>query len=299
MFKMFPNQRVIGRSWSAARHAGCVPASLAALALWLVPALAEPPAPVTAKIEESVTTFESGGQAIHVRHFEPAVAGKCPAIVLLHGTDGPGSDKDLLHCAARRFAARGYHVLFVHYFDRTGGGKGAGVLFQKCLNGTATKEQRTAARARFRAWEATVGDAVTYARTLPGVDGRRVGLVGFSLGAYLALSVAADANLRVAAVVEFFGGLPRETREDLRVLPPVVGFHGDEDRTVPVKEAEDLRDLLAAKRLVGEVQIYKGVGHVFLKEGRLCWAAALDAERRTAAFLDKHLQRGAGPGQGK
>src|SRR5262245_50657912 len=162
---MLSNQRVLGLSWLAVRRTGCVLASLAALALWTLFAPAEPPAPVAEKIKESATSFNSGGQAIHVGHFEPAVAGKCPAIVLLHGADGPGSDKDLLHCAARRFAARGYCVLFVHYFDRTGGGKDSGELFKKCLDGTATKEQRTAAQARFRAWAATVGDAVTYART--------------------------------------------------------------------------------------------------------------------------------------
>lgn len=296
---MFTNQRVIDLSWPTVLRAGCMPASLAALVLWAVPARAEPPAPVAEKVKESATTFNSGGKAIQVGHFEPAVAGKSPVIVLLHGADGPGADKDLLHCAARRFAARGYCVLFVHYFDRTGGGKDAEELFKKCLDGTATKEQKAASRARFREWKATVRDAVAHARTLPSVDGKRVGLVGFSLGAYLALSVAVDANLRIAAVVEFFGGLPRKTREGLQWMPPVLGFHGDADRTVPVKEAEDLRDLLAAKELTGEVQIYQGVGHVFRKEGRFRWDAAWDAERRTAAFLEEHLRRGAGAGRGR
>jgi dienelactone hydrolase len=147
------------------------------------------------------------------------------------------------------------------------------------------------ARGRFQAWWAAVGDGVAYSRTRPGVDGRRVGLVGFSLGASLALSAAADADLRVAAVVEFFGGLLRETRAGLQGLPPVLGFHGDQDRTVPVKEVEDLRDLLGSEGFPGEVQIYKGVGHVFRKEGRLRWDAARDAERRTAAFLARIAHR--------
>jgi hypothetical protein len=64
---------------------------------------------------------------------------------------------------------------------------------------------------------------------------------------------------------------------------------------VPVQEAEGLRELLAARRLPGEVQVYKGVGHVFLTDGRLQLGAVVDAERRTAAFLAKHLQRSAGP----
>jgi carboxymethylenebutenolidase len=296
---MLSNPRGIGLSRSALRRAGGAPTSLAALALCVFAVHAEPTAPVAEKIKESGTTFDSGGKSIHVDHFEPAAASKCPALVLLHGTDGPEPEKELLHAAARRFAARGYRVLLVHYFDRTSGGKDARDLFKKCLHGTATKEQAAACRARFREWRATVCDAVAYARTRPGVDGRRVGLVGFSLGAYLALSVAADESLRIAAVVEFFGGLPRETRETLKRLPPVLGFHGDADETVPVKEAEDLRELLSGKGFGGEVQIYKGVGHAFLKEGRLRWDAALDAGIRTAAFLEEHLRRGAGAERGK
>jgi predicted esterase len=116
---------------------------------------------------------------------------------------------------------------------------------------------------------------------------------------YLARSVAADESLRLAAVVEFFGGLPPETRETLKRLPPVLGFHGDADETVAVTEAEELGELLSGKGFGGEVQIYKGVGHAFLKEGRLRWDAALDAEIRTAAVLEEHLRRGVGSARGK
>jgi carboxymethylenebutenolidase len=301
---MLRNQQpVVLSSWSAVRRAGCVLASLLTLAPGALPARAEPTAQGAGKIQESAATFDSGGKPIQVKRFEPAAAGKCPAVVLLHGADGPRRNKELYHGAARRLAARGYRVLFVHYFDRTGdeakGAKGLTDQFKRCLAGTATREQAAASRARFREWTAAVRDAVAYARRLPGVDGERVGLVGFSLGAYLALAAAADEGLRVAAVVEFFGGLLREAREGLQGLPPVLGFHGDQDQTVPVKEAEDLRGLLADRGLPGEVRIYEGVGHVFQKDGQLQLGAILDAESRTVAFLSKHLQRGAGPAPGK
>jgi dienelactone hydrolase len=300
---MFRNQRVVGLSWLAVWRIGPVPVSLATFPLGTLPARAEPAAPAAEKVQEAVRTFDSGGKPITVCHFEPAIAGRFPAVVLLHGADGPEANKALYHCAARRLAARGYRVLFVHYFGRTGGGGNGeedlvGPL-RRCLDGTATREEATAARARFDEWTAAVRDAVDYARALPGVDRERVGLVGFSLGAYLALSVAADEDLGIRAVVEFFGGLPRQARERLRSLPPVLGFHGDQDRTVPVKEAEDLRDLLARRGRAGQVRIYKGVGHVFRMEGRFRWEAALDAETRTAAFLEKHLRGGALPGSGK
>jgi carboxymethylenebutenolidase len=301
---MLRNQKPVTlSSWSAVRRDGCVLASLLTLALWVLPARAEPMVHEAGKIRESKATLDSGGKPIKVYRFEPATVGKCPAIVLLHGADGPWRNKELYHTAARRLAVRGYWVLLVHYFDRTGdrAQDAAEVAdqFKKCLAGTATKEQATVSRARFREWMTTVRDAVVYARTLPGVDKERVGLVGFSLGAYLALSVASDEGLRIAAVVEFFGGLLLEAKEGLKNLPPVLGFHGDKDQTVPVKEAEDLRDLLANRRLPGEVQIYKGVGHVFQKDGRLQLKAVLDAESRTIAFLGKHLKHGAMPEPGK
>jgi dienelactone hydrolase len=288
---MFRNQRLVGGSWLVV--------GLAALALSALPVRAEPAAAAAGKVRKSAGTFHSGGKPITVCHFEPAVAGSYPAVVLLHGVDGPKANEALYHRAARRFAARGYQVLFVHYFDRTAGAgeDGADLVgqLQRCRDGTATPEEAAASRARFRAWAETIRDAVEYARALPGVDRQRIGLVGFSLGAYLALSVAADEALRITAVVEFFGGLPREARASLKRLPPVLGFHGDQDRTVPVREAEGLRELLAARRLSGEVQVYQGVGHVFRTDGRLQLGAVVDAERRTAAFLAKHLQRSAGP----
>jgi hypothetical protein len=40
------------------------------------------------------------------------------------------------------------------------------------------------------------------------------------------------------------------------------------------------------------------LGHAFLKEGRLRWDAALDAEIRTADFLEEHLRRGTGAKRG-
>ena len=53
----------------------------------------------------------------------------------------------------------------------------------------------------------TVGVAITFAAQPPSVDPDRIGLLGFSLGAYLALSVT-WVEPRVKAVVEFFGGMP-------------------------------------------------------------------------------------------
>ncbi len=88
---------------------------------------------------------------------------------------------------------------------------------------------------------------------------------------------------RVRAVVEFFGGLPKEMKFFMRRLCPVLILHGEADPTVPVQEAYHLQRVLEKKRIPYEMQIYPGAGHGF--EGPV-WQ---DANARTLEFLKKHL----------
>jgi dienelactone hydrolase len=94
-----------------------------------------------------------------------------------------------------------------------------------------------------------VADAITHASAPPGAGGQPVGLIGFSLGAYLALSVAAQ-DARVGAVVECLGGLPGLLAPGLRTMPPVLILHGGADPLVPVSEARALVRLLRDRGLL-------------------------------------------------
>jgi len=113
----------------------------------------------------------------------------------------------------------------------------------------------------------------------------RIALLGFSLGAYLSLANA-SIDGRVQAVVEFFGGLPREMKLFMRRLCPVLILHGEADPTVPVAEAYNLQRLLEEKSVPYEIKIYPGAGHGFESD---VWR---DAGLRTLQFLQKHLSRG-------
>jgi carboxymethylenebutenolidase len=272
--------------------------ALAALALLTAPAFAEPPR-AEAEAKPEVKHFQSARKDIGADYFAPTAPGKYPVLVALPAVDGiDGDGGGPYRGAAQAAAARGYVVLLVHYFDRTGTAKkdveGYRELFCNYFRRDEHKaEDLKRMKSLSDEWTEVVCDAVAYARTLPNVDGERVGLVGFSLGGTLALMAAARHDLKLAALVEFFGALPRELRPDLKKLPPTLVIHGDEDKVVPVEEAYVLVGLLSVRKLTCEAEVYPGVGHMFFKDGKT--RQDLDrvkAALRTADFLDKHLKPG-------
>lgn len=210
-------------------------------------------------------SFVSSSQAIAIDSFIPTGEGqRHPAVLALHGS---GGDFSGLAAPATRLAEHGFATYVLHYFDRTGHPE--------------VNDKPTILR-HFPAWGKTVWDAISHIEKLPEVDPKRIGLLGFSLGAYIALSVAA-VDPRVQAVAEFYGGFPREMKLFMRRLCPALILHGDADATIPVQEAYDLRDLLTKKQIPCEMKIYEGIGHGFPPE---IWE---DAQQRTLAFFQKYL----------
>ncbi|MGC2197952.1 MAG: dienelactone hydrolase family protein [Terriglobales bacterium] len=218
------------------------------------------------QVTQSHSTFDSGGQSISYDAFLPQVMNgrRLPAIIGLHGSAGGHAT---MSDPATMLAAQGFAVYVLHYFDRTGT--------------TGVADKQTAIR-HFPLWGKTVWDAITHVERERAVNPQGIGLLGFSLGAYLALSVAA-VDQRVKAVVEFFGGFPKEMKFLMRRLCPTLILHGDADPTVPVAEAYHLQQILEKKAIPYEMQIYPGAGHGFTGD---IWQ---DARRRTLAFLQKHL----------
>ncbi len=214
-------------------------------------------------VRTSGASFESSGQRITVQQFLPVAAGKYPAIIALHGSGG--IRESWSEQPSKLMAGQGYSVFVIHYFERTG---------------TSWADQETTHR-HFPDWMRTVGDAITFASGNPSVDANRVGLLGFSLGGYLALSVA-SVDPRVKAVVEFFGGMPEELQGFNR-MPPVLILHGEEDRVVPVTEATRLQQLLERAGTPYEMKLYPGAGHGF------SGMQFLDAGQRAVKFLKKYL----------
>jgi dipeptidyl aminopeptidase/acylaminoacyl peptidase len=214
-------------------------------------------------ITQSQVTFDSGGKAIRLDALVPSDNGSFPAVIALHGAGGGVNGMGKY---AMLLAEQGFAVYILHYFDRTGSG---------------SADKATILR-NFPAWMKTLWDAVSFVEKQPGVDGSRIALLGFSLGAYLSLANS-SIDSRVRVVVEFFGGLPREMKSFMRRLCPTLILHGENDATVPVAEAYQLQQLLKEKGIPYEMKIYAGAGHGFESD---VWR---DAATRALQFLKKHL----------
>jgi carboxymethylenebutenolidase len=217
-----------------------------------------------ANVSLSTLTFESSSKPIRLDAYQPEGDGNpLPAVIALYGS---GGGLEGMREPASMLAAQGFAVYVLHYFDRTG---------------TLSADKATIFR-NFPAWMKTLWDAVGFVEKQPQIDSGRIALLGFSLGAYLALSNA-TIDARVKAVVEFFGGLPKEMKLFMRRLCPVLILHGTEDTTVPVEEAYHLQSVLEKRAIPYEMQIYEGAGHGFDND---VWQ---DAGPRSLRFLQKYL----------
>ncbi len=185
-------------------------------------------------------------------------------VVLLPGSGGWNWRYPRL---AALFADSGFAVLAVDYYGETG-----------------IDTSRADAVLKRPVWLATIGNAVAYLRDSASM-GKPVALVGFSRGAYLAIS-AATRTPGVGAVVDFFGGGPAHPdslRAQVRGFPPLLILHGDADSTVSVNEAYRLRDAVQAQGGQVEVHIYPGANHGFFNSEQ----SSADAIHQAILFLHR------------
>jgi carboxymethylenebutenolidase len=219
------------------------------------------------EVVESTGSFVAHGRPIRVERYEPRKPGKYPAVLVLHGSGGMSVGGPAFREAARTLASRGLVAHLVMYFDATG----------------TSSASRSAMLQHFGTWLKVAAEGLTHLSRHPNVDANRLGLVGFSLGGYLSLSLSVF-DPRVSFVVDFFGGLPAPVARHMQGFPPTLILHGEDDRIVDPSEARTLAALLKARNVPHELALYPNQGHGFVG------AAADDARRRVAEFVEKHTQ---------
>lgn len=299
-----PLPRVMPASGGAARTiaADRLPASFPAAQLVA-------PKPVTYKA--------SDGVVVHAQLFEPpgGASSRRPAIVYVHG----GPQRQMLlgwhysdyysraYAANQYLASRGFAVLSINYRL----GIGYGYEFHRPRGGGAQGASEYL----------DVKASAEYLRTLPGVDGARIGIYGGSYGGYLtALALARNSDLFATGVdihgvhdfttsgsgsgAAFQAALAAGRREEAsdreRAIEvawqsspassvstwksPVLLIHGDEDRNVRFSQTVDLGRRLAAQGVAFEEIVIPDDTHHWMRH-----ANALKVYKAAAAWFERHL----------
>lgn len=131
--------------------------------------------------------------------------------------------------------------------------------------------------------------SVDHLLSLLAETGNRIGVVGFSLGAYWALWLAEAKPNEIAAVVPFYGTRSGNYR---KAQAAFLGHFAENDQWVPLDSVRRLEERLGSAKKEVTFYVYPRTKHWFFEENQIeayDKAAAKVAWERTVDFLHRHL----------
>ncbi|MDQ3856249.1 MAG: dienelactone hydrolase family protein [Chloroflexota bacterium] len=215
--------------------------------------------------------LEIGGERVvgHAHLATPA-AGAGPGVLVLHAWWGL---TPFFKQVADRLAAEGYYVLAPDLYA----GQTATTIEEATQLRDATDDDRT---------YKLITESVEYLRSLEGATGDGIGVVGFSMGGWWALSL----EDHIRAVVTFYGA--GVDPENITAEAAYQGHFAEDDEFEPLESVKQLEEGLRARGKEVEMHIYPSARHWFFEKDRPEYdpEAAKVAWERTCAFLARHLQ---------
>ncbi len=223
--------------------------------------------------------------------YSPVPAGRRPAVLVLHGTLGldPPFGPDIVSFA-EALQKSGVAAVIPQYFTSTHTTAG-----DDAMNALMTKA------GALPTWKSACGAVLSFMAGDARFDPAHFGLLGFSLGGHIALSLAMarPPGVSLKGLVDFFGPTSQVPLSgDWSALPPTLIHHGTLD-PLPITDSEDVvRGLEAKGRKVtrltfGAPPTGPHLGDQFVKypgEGHGFKGAALAGSRDASVeFLSKNL----------
>jgi carboxymethylenebutenolidase len=226
--------------------------------------------------EELNVEADQGG--IGVTRYAADRVGKRPAVLVLHGNRGVEFSTRAYERYANALAAGGIDAYLVHYFTAED--------HQALDPRKSARESRDAyTTSRFEGWTDRISSVVAAILERPDSSGR-IGLLGFSLGGYIAADTAAH-DQRVTAIAVRYGGMPDAMVTQVKHLPPLTELHGEAERAVPLAKGEELVKLARAVGTPAEQVTYPGREHGF--DFSDSDPMTVDVVGRVVRFFQAHL----------
>ena len=305
----------LGFARIALRSSTCLVLALALGSLLVQPARGQFPGAGAEEKKGGSFTFKEA--KINYWRFEPKNAkGTLPAIVVLHGIEGldafansgnlPKDIADNYKLICKMVAEKGYAVRFVHYMQCEPIKANQVPEFQEQIKANLLAPPGKVdpkIKQLFKTWMSCVKGAVDDLRDAENpangnIDRDRVGVIGLSMGGFVAMSLAVtEPKFDPQAIVVVCGGLPEELHEKVSKLPPILMICGTKDDVVPFSHARKVRNSLEDKDCSVTLVPFPCY-HMFLDgkvdskpKPKLQLNMALQAQNWAEVFLSQHVQK--------
>lgn len=214
-----------------------------------------------AEFTTELISYPSRGRTIRAAVFRPTAEARGSGVAFMHGSGSIGPRQLRF---AQRFAEDGYISIVPTYLD-------------------AAADDNVRPERVMSAWRDCGSDAVDWL-IAQGIDRRRTGLMGYSLGSYIAVDGALG-NSRAAAAIAIAGGWEvYPPRSPARRIPVLI-IRAERDTHVRPQGTEQWRQFLTDRDVPVRVHVVRGAGHIM---DRRQWDEVF---ARASAFLGGNIGR--------
>jgi len=224
------------------------------------------------------------GQEMKIHTSVPEGKGPLPAIVVIQHQGGVD---EFIEEMTERVARAGYVGAAPDLYHRDG---------PDCRDDGPTRRARLVDVNVIKDVNATVD----FLKRHHGVDGRRLGIVGFCMGGRVAYLMAA-AQPAFKAAVDYYGGNimvpwgegPAPFERTAEIQCPLIGFFGEEDGNPSPADMRKLDAELGRHGKAHEFYSYPGANHAFMNRRGARYHAQADRDSwpKALAFFEKQLGR--------
>jgi len=229
-------------------------------------------------IRETMVQYPSGSVTVRAYVAAPLTKERRPAIIVIQEWWGL---TDHIKDIAKRYAAEGYVAIAPDLYSRMG----------NALTTDAGEAGKLMNQLKQEDGLADLNATVTYLKSAPEVNAKKIGVTGFCMGGSYALMLPC-VNADIKAAVPFYGQVPNPDAPLQKLAAPVLYLYGEDDGWITKADVQRLAAALKKYNKAGEIKTYPGAPHAFFRDidnSVYRPEAAKDAWAKAKAFFKQHL----------